>query len=163
MAEISSEMDSVPMENDVLNQNSDEFRRLVLGKQVLESGQVDHVNGQQQQQLHQSGDNSTLLASQEIHGNPVAFEANGVVGNERVRKVKEKPNLTVTNEKKPRLRWTKELHACFVDVCNQLGGSDRATPRAILNLMEVDGLNVFHIKSHLQLLKPTVDSFHRKD
>ncbi|KAK9013298.1 hypothetical protein V6N11_041312 [Hibiscus sabdariffa] len=146
MGEISSEMKSVPMENNVLNQNSDDFRRLVLGKQVLEAGQGDHVNGQQQQQqLHQSGDNNTLLASQEIPGSP-----NGVVGNERVRKVKEKPKLVMTNEKKPRLRWTKELHACFVDVCNQLGGSYRATPKAILNLMEVDGLNVFHIKSHLQ-------------
>ncbi|KAK8654064.1 hypothetical protein V6N13_128044 [Hibiscus sabdariffa] len=65
MGEISSEMKSVSMENNVVNQNSDEFKRLGLGKQVLAVGQGDHVLGQQQQ-LHQGDNNNTLLASQEI-------------------------------------------------------------------------------------------------
>ncbi|KAE8685277.1 Detected protein of unknown function [Hibiscus syriacus] len=120
MGEISSEMKSAPMENDVVEQNSDECRRLVLGKQVLAVGQGDHVNGQQL--LHQGDDNNTFLASQEIHGNPTVFKADDVVGNEGVQKMKEKPKLTVTKDNKPRLRWTRELHAYFVDVCNCLGG-----------------------------------------
>ncbi|KAL6975526.1 hypothetical protein U1Q18_024322, partial [Sarracenia purpurea var. burkii] len=32
------------------------------------------------------------------------------------------PLICMTNDIKPRLRWTPELHACFVDAVNQLGG-----------------------------------------
>ncbi|XP_073060289.1 protein PHR1-LIKE 3-like [Primulina eburnea] len=49
-----------------------------------------------------------------------------------------------------RLRWTPELHKQFVDAVNLLGGANEATPRAILNMMEVEGLTLYHIKSHLQ-------------
>ena len=51
---------------------------------------------------------------------------------------------------KPRLRWTPELHARFVAVVNQLGGAEVATPKAILQEMNVEGLSIFHLKSHLQ-------------
>ncbi|XP_054785589.1 protein PHR1-LIKE 2-like [Prosopis cineraria] len=60
------------------------------------------------------------------------------------------PCLVLTADPKPRLRWTADLHERFVDAVTQLGGASKATPKAIMRTMNVKGLTLYHLKSHLQ-------------
>ncbi|OIT36398.1 PREDICTED: probable transcription factor KAN4 [Nicotiana attenuata] len=53
----------------------------------------------------------------------------------------------------PRLRWTPELHQLFIEAVEHLGGSDKATPKRIQQMMAVKGLKISHVKSHLQMYR----------
>ncbi|CAL0327812.1 unnamed protein product [Lupinus luteus] len=52
-------------------------------------------------------------------------------------------------QKRPRLAWTVELHKKFVHAVNQLG-HERAVPRKIVELMNVEGITAGNVASHLQ-------------
>ncbi|XP_031493632.1 myb-related protein 2 [Nymphaea colorata] len=58
--------------------------------------------------------------------------------------------LVLSTDAKPRLKWSPELHERFVEAVTQLGGADKATPKAIMRVMGIPGLTLYHLKSHLQ-------------
>ncbi|TYI18454.1 hypothetical protein ES332_A07G092000v1 [Gossypium tomentosum] len=58
--------------------------------------------------------------------------------------------LTQPIWKNNRRCWSSELHSRFVEALNMLGGIEVATPKQIRNLMQVEGLTIEQVKSHLQ-------------
>ncbi|KAI4298711.1 hypothetical protein L6164_032237 [Bauhinia variegata] len=58
-----------------------------------------------------------------------------------------------TKSQEPRLRWTPSLHLSFEHAVQRLGGEELATPKLILQQMNVWGLKISHIKSHLQMYR----------
>jgi len=58
-------------------------------------------------------------------------------------------NAMIKTTSTPRLVWTNDLHACFVQAVQTLG-VDTCRPQVVQRLMNVDGLTTEHIKSHLQ-------------
>ncbi|KAI4344254.1 hypothetical protein L6164_011501 [Bauhinia variegata] len=54
-----------------------------------------------------------------------------------------------STQKKPRVVWSVELHRKFVAAVNQLG-LEKAFPKKILDLMNVEGLTRENVASHLQ-------------
>ncbi|XP_027774019.1 myb family transcription factor PHL8-like [Solanum pennellii] len=59
--------------------------------------------------------------------------------------------------RKPRFRWTVELHEMFVKAVNELGGPYDATPKNIVKLMDDEDITPEHIKSHLQKYRQSKD------
>ncbi|XP_043716952.1 myb family transcription factor MOF1-like [Telopea speciosissima] len=65
--------------------------------------------------------------------------------------------------KVPRLRWTPDLHRCFVHAIERLGGQDKATPKMVLQMMDIRGLKISHVKSHLQMYRSMKNDLNRQD
>ncbi|XP_010047141.2 two-component response regulator ORR24 [Eucalyptus grandis] len=61
----------------------------------------------------------------------------------------ENENEDPSSQKKPRVVWSVDLHRKFVSAVNQLG-LEKAVPKKILDLMNVEGLTRENVASHLQ-------------
>ncbi|KAG0470013.1 hypothetical protein HPP92_016105 [Vanilla planifolia] len=85
----------------------------------------------------------------ENHNNHFGFDGSG--GLMRSRFVAKFP--AKRSARAPRMRWTTTLHARFVHAVELLGGHDRATPKSVLELMDVKDLTLAHVKSHLQMYR----------
>ncbi|KAI3817084.1 hypothetical protein L1987_10871 [Smallanthus sonchifolius] len=65
--------------------------------------------------------------------------------------------------KVPRLRWTPDLHHSFVHAIERLGGHEKATPKLVLQMMDVRGLTISHVKSHLQMYRSMKSDGNKQD
>ncbi|XP_051150269.1 two-component response regulator ARR12-like isoform X2 [Andrographis paniculata] len=95
-------------------------------------------------------------SSGEGHGSPVGCNSDQNGKFNRKRKEEEDENDENGNDgedpatqKKPRVVWSIELHRKFVAAVNQLG-IEKAVPKRILDLMNVEGLTRENVASHLQ-------------
>ncbi|XP_013707662.1 two-component response regulator ARR2 isoform X1 [Brassica napus] len=106
------------------------------------SGSVEETGGDRQQQQRDDdddggGDNNSSSGNNE--------------GNLRRRKEEEQGDdkEDTSSLKKPRVVWSVELHQQFVAAVNHLG-VDKAVPKKILEMMNVQGLTRENVASHLQ-------------
>ncbi|CAH2052496.1 unnamed protein product [Thlaspi arvense] len=95
---------------------------------------------------------AVLEAKEETHKENSKKENDEKVGIQEKKSLSSKitPCIFYTSDDKARLRWSSDLHDCFVNAVAKLGGPDKATPKSVKEMMEVEGIALHHVKSHLQ-------------
>ncbi|KAK7245873.1 hypothetical protein RIF29_40727 [Crotalaria pallida] len=103
---------------------------------------------------------SRISSVVESNSTKASSSATGAKSRGRPRKEKNLPEATeetkaraYNRSKVPTFRWSQQLHDSFVHAVQNLGGVDRASPKMVLDAMNVDSLTIAHVKSHLQMYR----------
>uniref|UniRef100_A0A0E0GQM9 Myb-like domain-containing protein n=1 Tax=Oryza nivara TaxID=4536 RepID=A0A0E0GQM9_ORYNI len=101
-------------------------------------------NLQQQQRLHQPSQIQRFKKSAS-GGSPVCSGGATGTGGVAAARSGNGGGGGKRSSRAPRMRWTTALHAHFVQAVELLGGHERATPKSVLELMNVKDLTLAHM------------------
>ncbi|XP_011650938.1 transcription repressor KAN1 isoform X2 [Cucumis sativus] len=113
---------------------------------------MEGLRNQEQNFNHQNQNHQFVFQNQQsLHFGVSDFSSN--YSNNRSRSLLMPRIQSRRNARAPRMRWTSSLHARFIRAVELLGGHERATPKSVLELMDVKDLTLAHVKSHLQMYR----------